>query len=56
LNEKRGLTAKAPRSNKYRTIIIPLHKEKNRQRQEEIETLGQGIILPSDPNALCERL
>ena len=53
---KKGLTAKPSRSSKCRTIIIPLCKEKNRQRQEEIETLGQGIILPSDPNALCERL
>jgi len=55
LNKKGGLTAKAPRSEKYRTTIIPLRKEKKRQRQEELETLGQGF-LPSDPNALCERL
>jgi len=56
LNKNGRLVAKAPRSDKYRNVIIPLRKEKNRQRQEEIETLGQGIILPSDPNALCERL
>ena len=30
-------------------------KKKKCQRQEELETFGQGI-LPSDPNALCERL
>jgi len=29
LNEKGGLTAKAPRSEKYRKIIIPLRKEKS---------------------------
>jgi len=45
----------APRSDKYRKIIKPLREEKKRQRQEELETLGQGF-LPSDPNALCERL
>ena len=47
---------KAPRSDKYRKIIKPLREEKKLQRQEELETFGQGIILPSDPNALWERL
>jgi len=47
---------KAPRSDKYRKIIKPLRDEKKLQRQEELETFGQGIILPSDPNALWERL
>ena len=37
-------------------IIKPLRDEKKQQRQEELENIGQGIILPSDPNALCERL
>jgi len=45
----------APRSDKYNKIIKPLREEKKRQRQEELETLGQGF-LPSDPNVLCERL
>jgi len=35
--------------------MIPLREEKKQQREEELETLGQGF-LPSDPNALCERL
>jgi len=43
---------KSPSSKKYINIIIPLREEKMRQRLEELETLGQGIILPSDPNAL----
>ena len=47
---------KAPSSRKYRNIIIPLREERKRQGLEELKTLGQGIILPSDPNALCERL
>jgi len=47
---------KSPSSKKYINIIIPLREEKMRQRLEELETLGQGIILPSDPNALCEWL
>ena len=55
LNKKGGLTANMPRSEKYRKSIIPLRKEKKPQRQEELETFGQGF-LPSDPNALCERL
>jgi len=56
LNKKGGLKIKAPRSEKSRNIIKPLLEEKKQQRLEELETLGQGIILPSDPNALCERL
>jgi len=56
LNKKGGLKIKAPRSEKYRNIIKPLRDEEKRQRQEELETLGQGIVLPSDPNALCEWL
>jgi len=55
LNKKGGLTAYTPRSEKYRKSIMPLCKEKKRQIQEELETFGQGY-LPSDPNALCERL
>jgi len=55
LNKMGGLKIKAPGSKKYTNIIIPLRKEKKRQRQEEHETSGQGF-LPSDPHALCERL
>jgi len=55
LNKKGGLKIKAPSSKKYRNILKPLSEEKKRQRQEEHETSGQGF-LPSDPNALCERL
>jgi len=56
LDKNGKLKVKAPSSKKYRNIIKQLHDEKKRQRLEELETLGQGIILPSDPNALCERL
>jgi len=41
LNKKGGLTAIAPSSIKYRKIIIKLREEKKRQKQEELETLGQ---------------
>jgi len=56
LDKNGKLKMKAPSSKKYRKIIKPLRDEKKRQRLEELETLGQGIILPSDPNALCEWL
>ena len=56
LDKNGKLKIKAPSSKKYRNIIKPLRHEKKRQILEELETLGQGIILPSDPNALCERL
>ena len=57
----------APNCSKYKIIqqledekkgrgVIPLREERKRQGLEELKTLGQGIILPSDPNALCERL
>jgi len=46
---------KGSSSKKYRNIIKPIRDEKS-FRLEELETLGQGIILPSEPNALCEQL
>ena len=54
LNKNGRLVPKAPRSNKNRNVIIPFVKKKI--VKEELETLGHGIILPSDPNALCEQL
>jgi len=56
LDKNGKLKIKAPSSKKYRNIIKPLRDEKKRQRLKELESLGQGIILPSHPNALCERL
>jgi len=56
LDKNGKLKIKAPSSKKYRNVIKPLCDEKKLQRLEELETLGQGIILPSDPNAMCERL
>jgi len=55
LDKNGKLKIKAPSSKKYRNIIKPLRDEKKRQRLEELETSGQGFLLP-DPNALCERL
>ena len=54
LDKNGKLKIKAPSSKKYRNIIKKLRDEKKRQKLE-LETLGRGIILPSDPNALCER-
>jgi len=55
LNKNGKLKTKAPSSKKYKNIVKPLRHEKKCHRLE-LEALGQGIILPSDPNALCERL
>jgi len=31
-------------------------KQKAKRQQKKTKTAGQGVFLPSDPNALCERL
>jgi len=55
LDKNGKLKIKAPHSDKYRKIIKPLREAKKQKGLEELETSGQGF-LPSDPNALCERL
>ena len=56
LDKNGKLKMKAPGSKKCGNVIKPFRDEKKLQRQEELETLGRGSILPSDPNAFCERL
>jgi len=44
LDKNGRINIEESRSEKYRNIMKPLREEKKRQRLEELETLGQGII------------